>query len=220
MGSAGEGPQQIAHGRTRDRILATALGLFNEEGLAKVSTNGIAAALGISPGNLYYHFRSKGQIAEWLVRRFESRIAAFGTSAESVAALDDLWLVLHLAFETIHEYRFIFRDISFLVRESPALEHRVRQMTARGLVAAQRMCDRLAQASIIRAQREDLDSLALQIVFTAACWATFEKLLPQGRLRAGDAGRAAYQVLTLLRPYLEPRSRAYLTYLRSKYALE
>ena len=47
---------------THDRILDTALRLFNQSGTAAVSTNHIAAALGMSPGNLYYHFRNKEAI--------------------------------------------------------------------------------------------------------------------------------------------------------------
>ena len=39
---------------TRDRILLTSLALFNEQGLAAVSTHKIAAELGMSPGNLHY----------------------------------------------------------------------------------------------------------------------------------------------------------------------
>jgi AcrR family transcriptional regulator len=202
---------------TRGRILETALALFNSGGLAKTSTNHIAAEIAISPGNLYYHFKNKEQITEWLVRRFEARIETITASADSVTALDDLWLTVHLNFEAIHAYRFIYRDIDFLMRECPSIGRRVRKITAGSVLAAQRMCRRLAASGVLHASSEDLNSLALQMVFTATCWFTFAKLLPDGDLQADDTGRAAYQVLTLLGPYLQPDAQLYLTYLRSKY---
>jgi AcrR family transcriptional regulator len=202
---------------TRNRILEIGLGLFNEEGVAKMSTNRIAAELGISPGNLYYHFASKEEIAEWLIRRFDDRIGVIAASADSVEALDDLWLTLHLLFEAIHEYRFIYRDVDYLLRTSAKIAQRVRQISLRTIQALRQMCHRLADASVIRAGSEEVDNLALQMVFTTTCWFTFTRLLPQGDAQSADAGRAAYQVLTLLTPYLEPEARGYLTYLRSKY---
>jgi AcrR family transcriptional regulator len=60
---------------TRDNILDAALELFNEQGTAAVSTNHIAAAINISPGNLYYHFRNKQDIIRSL---FERLFAAWG----------------------------------------------------------------------------------------------------------------------------------------------
>src|SRR5262245_27869463 len=48
--------------RTKNRILETAIELFNDKGTKAVTTNHIAAALGMSPGNLYYHFRNKEEI--------------------------------------------------------------------------------------------------------------------------------------------------------------
>jgi len=209
--------QETPRSSTRNRILDIGLGLFNEEGIAKTSTNRIATELGISPGNLYYHFTSKEEIADWLIRRFEQRVDVIAASAESVAALDDLWLTLHLLFEAIHEYRFIYRDVDYLIRTPGKTAARVRQITLRSLQAVRQMCQRLAAAAVIRAGAEDVDNLALQMVFTTTCWFTFSRLLPRGETQSADAGRAAYQVLTLLTPYLEPEARGYLTYLRSKY---
>ena len=44
---------------TKKLILQTATTLFNQRGTAKVSTNHIAEEAGISPGNLYYHYKDK-----------------------------------------------------------------------------------------------------------------------------------------------------------------
>lgn len=48
--------------KTRDRIKATAVSLFNEKGATNVSTVQISEVMGISPGNLYYYFTNKEHI--------------------------------------------------------------------------------------------------------------------------------------------------------------
>ena len=45
--------------QTKEWILETACRLFNEYGTAAISTKRIAKEMGISPGNLYYHFKNK-----------------------------------------------------------------------------------------------------------------------------------------------------------------
>ena len=52
----------MAPPKTRDRIVEASLELFNAQGERSVTTNHIAAHLGMSPGNLYYHFRNKQAI--------------------------------------------------------------------------------------------------------------------------------------------------------------
>jgi AcrR family transcriptional regulator len=208
----------VAASKTRDRILEAALRLFNDEGLPGVSTHRIAAELGISPGNLHYHFKSKRLIVGWLFRRFEDRLAPCLAAAASATALDDLWLSLHLTFEAISEYRFILRDMEYRLNESPELEARAQALTARQLLAARSLCARLAAAGVIDAADEDVEMLALQIVFTTTCWFSFTRLMPGRKPSAyGDAALAAYYTLTLLSPFVVGESRDYLNFLRAKY---
>lgn len=59
---------------TRARIIEAAVVLFNDRGTKRVTTNHIAEAAGISPGNLYYHFRNKEEI----IRNILEHMNTFG----------------------------------------------------------------------------------------------------------------------------------------------
>jgi AcrR family transcriptional regulator len=202
---------------TRDRILLSSLRLFNDEGSATVSTNRIAAELEISPGNLYYHFKTKERIVDLLVQRFEQRVAPINNGAPAIKAVDDLWVALHLTFEAVHDFRFLFRDADYLTRAFTGTRRRLQSITATGLKTTHALCASLAKAGILRATPEELDMLAFHIVFTATCWSMFTRLVPTDAKGSAETGRAAYHVLTLLTPYLTEDSRHYILYLRSKY---
>ena len=55
--------------RTAERILEVTLALFNRFGEPNVSTTLISAELGISPGNLYYHYPAKDELINALFER-------------------------------------------------------------------------------------------------------------------------------------------------------
>ena len=85
--------------QTRQRILESALTMFNALGEPNVTTNHIADELEISPGNLYYHFRNKDDIIEQLFARFEERMdTALAAPEGRLPGLEDIWLQLHLVF--------------------------------------------------------------------------------------------------------------------------
>lgn len=190
--------------------------VFEQYGLAEVSTNRIAAELGISPGNLYYHFKTKREIVERLFRRLENEAEPIlaGPSAPR-PAVDDLWLFLHLVFEKMFEYRFAYRDMEHLATAFAASGARMRGLTARGIQTAERLCGGLVATGAMRASRDEVATLAFQMVFTVSCWMGFARMLPAGT-DAGP-GRAAYQVLTLVAPFLTDEARRYVEYLRYKY---
>jgi AcrR family transcriptional regulator len=74
--------------RTAERILATALDLFNRRGEPNVSTTLISAELNISPGNLYYHYPAKEELVNALMSRYEKALHQLLGDSIS-AAIDD-----------------------------------------------------------------------------------------------------------------------------------
>ena len=198
--------------RTRARILAGSLKLFNERGEPGVTTGAIAAELGISPGNLYYHFRSKDEIVEELFARFEERIDVQPAApAGGAEAIEDLWLYLHLMLEAIRDYRFLYRNLDELTVRNRRLREHFNRIVDRKLEAVEDLCGELVRVRAMRATPAEIRTLARNVLVVATYWLNFQAL----RARRGpwredaepDLGEAAYQVMALVAPYLAGDAR-------------
>ena len=92
--------------RTAERILETTLTLFNRFGEPNVSTTLISSELGISPGNLYYHYPAKDELINALFDRFEGELNGLLGAAEQVRDVEEAWFFFHSLFELIWQHRF------------------------------------------------------------------------------------------------------------------
>lgn len=113
--------------KTRNRILNTALQLFNEQGTRAVSTNHIAATAGISPGNLYYHFRNK----EDIIRAIFEQMDVYGREQYRLildsyppGTLESLEQTFVMIQQFNWRYRFFKREITVLIMNDPLLKER------------------------------------------------------------------------------------------------
>lgn len=156
---------------TSERILDTALRLFNESGTAAVSTNHIAAALGISPGNLYYHFRNKQAIIRALFERlFAHNDALYALPDDRMPTLDDLRQLVRATFATSWAYRFVYRELIALLRRDDELRRRWVAVRARGFAGFRELVDVFVAAGVLRAP----ESPATVERLAELCWLVAE----------------------------------------------
>ena len=210
--------------RTRERILATALALFNQEGEPHVTTADIADEMNISPGNLYYHFRNKDEIIALLFDGLDTSLSPLldGPSSRN-ADVEDLWLFMHLLFERVWEYRFFFRDLDEITSRDRRLATRVADLLRREQNAVIELCAGLRSVGALRATDAELAALAINVVMIATYWMSFQRLSRSVSMTSDNDAtamqfeRAIAHVLALVAPFLTGDHRALVEHLRARY---
>ncbi|MGF6593472.1 TetR/AcrR family transcriptional regulator [Pseudomonas sp. 2835] len=190
--------------KTRDRILECALQLFNRQGEPNVSTLEIANEMGISPGNLYYHFHGKEPLVLGLFERFEDELTPLLDPPLGVRLdAEDYWLFLHLIVERMAQYRFLFQDLSNLTGRLPKLARGMRNLlNALKRTLAALLASLKAQGQVLSDTRA-LGQLVEQITLTLLFSLDYQRVLA----REGEVGVVVYQVMMLVAPHLEEGSR-------------
>ncbi len=208
--------------RTAERILDVALELFNRFGEPNVSTTVIAAELGISPGNLYYHYPSKDELINALFARFEAPLERLLGAAGDVRDIEDAWLVVHLLFEHIWQHRFLYRDSNDLLSKNRHLEVRFQRVLQAKRDAVERLFAGLDASNAMQVNAADLGPVASAMVVVLSYWLSYEYVRdPRHALEPESAAtalvRGAFHTLCLLRPYLQPAQAAHFDTLLAHY---
>jgi AcrR family transcriptional regulator len=209
----------MAAKQTRERILDASLAMFNAQGEPNVTTNHIADELGISPGNLYYHYRNKDDIVERLFARYEARMDDALVAPEGrLPNLEDVWLQLHLVFECMWEYRFLYRDLVDILARNRKLRQRFARILNRAAASAETVLKGLAAAEVLRATPDEIHATAENVLLVATFWLNYHAVRGANSEPAqNDLSQGIYQVMLLIAPFLRDAERAHLNTLAQAY---
>lgn len=201
---------------TRERILETALGLLNTEGDAGATIAAIADAVGISQGNLHYHFRTRTTIVEALLANFEHAMGELvdGEIPERVS-IDDAWLFLQLLIETLDRHRFLVRDLEAIGQREPRLARRVRRLLSRQAESLRRLCAAIAASAGPRPDPTLIDAIAHAMAIAVVFSLSYERWIasydgPWSPPSAGAVAECAARALALAAPLLDRNGRTAL----------
>ena len=209
--------------RTAERILEVTLDLFNRFGEPNVSTTLISAELGISPGNLYYHYPAKDELINSLFDRYERALNELLGAADNVRNVEDAWLFFHMLFELIWQYRFLYRDLNDLLSKNRRLETHFQFVLKNKSRAVRSVLDGMTRGSALQLHIDQAEPVATAMVVVLTYWLSYEYVRdPRRALEPESAGaallRGAFHVLSLLMPYLEPAERKHLLGLVGHYS--
>lgn len=209
--------------RTRERILELSLRLFNDFGEPNVTTTTISDEMNISPGNLYYHFRNKDDIVNAIFKQFEQELEPLlEAPAQRATNVEDVWLFLHLLFELIWRYRFLYRDLNDLLSRNRTLETRFKQILNSEIRLAASMCRGLRHTGEMEATDAEIEAMATNMVVVATYWLSFEYVREPRKYNEPEhisqsLARGAYHVLAMGAPMMRGASRQLFEQLADAY---
>ena len=209
--------------RTAERILEVTLELFNRFGEPNVSTTLISAELGISPGNLYYHYPAKDELINSLFDRYERALSELLNASDGVRNVEDAWFFMHTLFELIWQYRFLYRDLNDLLSKNRRLETHFQWVLKNKTRAVKTLLDGMSRSGAMAIDSREVESTATSMVVLLTYWLSFEYVRdPRNALEPENAQsalmRGGQHVLSLLVPYLESSQRSHLQALVTAYS--
>ena len=205
--------------KTKDRIIHTALRLFNNEGEPNVTTNHIADEMDISPGNLYYHYRSKDDIIWQIFLNYEKKIKKILNQKDvNYTSMEDMWFYLHMVFEVIGEYRFLYRNLIQLMNRIEFLKRHFRHILALKSKTALTIMNKLAEVNKLNADKQTIASLADQIALTATFWLNYSIAIYDDNFdEEKKLSHGIFHIMRMVAPFLTENDRAILDDLSTQY---
>ena len=109
--------------KTKEKIIKTAIKMFNIQGTKAISTNHIAKEMGISPGNLYYHFTSKHDIIRSISDNFSNELGSvFNIQLDTIPDFSsNLTTLFNRFFKIQQSYQFLFLEGVHLAKQDSKL---------------------------------------------------------------------------------------------------
>lgn len=190
---------------TKQRILNTSLQLFNQQGTDVVTVRHIAKNLGISHGNLCYHFPNTDLIIEKL---YEQLIEELNEILKNPMLLQELNLKIFydltsFIFGKLYKYKFLMQDFISIMRRNPNLKQKHRDLVRSRRILFQMGIEASIQVGIVKPDiiKGQYENYFEQLFIISDFWLSSAEILYEGS-EENKLEKYINIAFTLIVPYL------------------
>ncbi|GLX83826.1 TetR family transcriptional regulator [Thalassotalea loyana] len=193
--------------KTRDKIIQASIDLFNEHGERNVTTNHIAAHLGISPGNLYYHFRNKEDIILSIYEEYARKLLldTFPIASPDIEPLDAIINYMDTVFQAMSRFRFFYANLPVLLDKNPSLREKYVEVQELIRTQVSDLLISLRDVDMIAFEDDELPDLVSVLRIVNTFWLSFyqtQNLNPE--IDSNVFIEGVLKIFALIRPYTTP----------------
>lgn len=189
---------------TKDRILITALDLFNANGMAKVTLRTIANKMDISQGNLNYHYKKREDIVEALYFQMVENInEAVNNSLQSQNHLEAFFGVSKTIMFTFYKYQFFLLDFVLIMREHKRIKQHYNTLIKQRELEFLSAVDMLKDAGLFREPlfSNEYDNLFKRFQILSDFWMS-SVVVEQGKITKASVDQYSEITYQSIFPYL------------------
>ncbi|WNJ18355.1 TetR/AcrR family transcriptional regulator [Pontibacter sp. G13] len=199
--------------KKRQLILDTARTLFNQQGFAQVTIRMIAQELGMSSGNLNYHFKKRSDIFEALyfemVGIFDRRVDELPNHTFTFEAIQS---DIRTSMEVMVQYRFFWTDMHFLLKDHPNVRAHFEGAYQKRKAGYTYLFGQLRQLGLMLEPEfsRQFHDLGERMIAYSNTWIYASKLYLSSNISPEDIGYQSNQLLSMMYPYLSSQGKQLL----------
>ncbi|KZZ80653.1 hypothetical protein A3767_29930, partial [Oleiphilus sp. HI0133] len=161
-------------------------------------------------------FKSKTEILNELFSWFETSMYDILVVPESEMEIEDLWFYLHLIFENIAKFQFLYKDLVTVMAKYPHLEKKFQKILNTKRKACTLVLQRAIEQGRLHANEAEVSALTEQVILITTFWLSYS-VINEGEVHDDALAKGVYQVMSVVAPFLEEERREMINALKEAY---
>ena len=159
--------------KTKQKILDTALALYNRNGVSNVSIRQIAKEAGISHSNLIYHYPTQEDVILGLHELLLQKAMDINQIiSHNSSPISTLYKSTQIGFAVVYDFRFLFKDLQYICSSFSRVNQVIRSVEQVRSGMYRRLIDQMRTEKLIRSEEFDheFDHLIALIKIYSDSW--------------------------------------------------